>query len=184
MAISTAPDECLNRWAQSEHHSGSFQAFWTREVHEVIPSGPHGLREYYDRLKLQVHNIKSQHKVNLCICCHNDVTLFCKYVPKLFKISFSSILVVHSVLPSFSSLLFTFLPNLCQLFVFLLWQWLPLPSILPFAFLLFCAAGFDILKCRCISLCLIMFLTICRVKVFVGFIFCCPCSFGEDCLQF
>ncbi|XP_059163826.1 dynein axonemal heavy chain 12-like isoform X1 [Physella acuta] len=33
------------------------QAFWTREVHEVIPGGPQGLREYYEKQKIQMNEL-------------------------------------------------------------------------------------------------------------------------------
>ncbi|KAM4720749.1 dynein axonemal heavy chain 12 [Rhinophrynus dorsalis] len=33
------------------------QMFWTSEVHEAIGSGPQGLRNYYDRLQLQLNDI-------------------------------------------------------------------------------------------------------------------------------
>ncbi|GFO33725.1 dynein heavy chain 12, axonemal-like, partial [Plakobranchus ocellatus] len=33
------------------------QAFWTREVHDVIPGGPQGLRDYYEKLQAQMKDI-------------------------------------------------------------------------------------------------------------------------------
>ena len=33
------------------------QVYWTREVHEAIRSGPQGLRDYWDRLEAQLHEV-------------------------------------------------------------------------------------------------------------------------------
>lgn len=33
------------------------QAYWTREVHEAIRGGPQGLKDYWERLNLQLTDI-------------------------------------------------------------------------------------------------------------------------------
>lgn len=72
--ISSKRLSCRLHWVYSGSNCSVFlqivicvsQIYWTQEVHEAIRSGPHGLKEYHEKLTQQVSYGTNKHN-----CCNS-----------------------------------------------------------------------------------------------------------------